>query len=158
MCLFIIHTPPAACRQPMLSGHRLHNTSFFSFSFFAQVHFRQCLLTSLHFVLYITLLYLSTLFLFFILDICQPAINFGITRYISQNCGVSDCAVSAICQLICYWVVFNAVIFDGYCSAHCLRLASLKKIISLHKNHLSDCHLIADCLFPLVPACSHFSI
>ena len=78
-------------------------------------------------------------FLFFILNICQPAINFGITHHITQNCGVSDCAVRAICQLICYRVVFNAVIFDGYCSAHCLRLASLKKIISLHKNHLSDC-------------------
>ena len=77
-------------------------------------------------------------FLFFILDICQPAINFGITRYISQNCGVSDCAVIAICQLVCYRIVFNSIVFDGYCSAHCLRLASLKKIISLHKNHLSD--------------------
>ena len=91
-------------------------------------------------------------FLYFPLNILKPTINKCLAFNILQNCRVPDCAVSVVCQLICYRIIGNAVVFDGCCFANCLRLASLKKNISIHKNHLSDCHLIADCLFPLVPA------
>ena len=108
-----------------------------------------------------TILFVNTIFkgfLYFTLNILKPTIHKRFAFDILQNCRVPDCAVSVVCQLIRYRIICNAVVFDGYCFACCLRLANLKKIISIHKNHLSDCYLIADYLFPLVPVCSHFSI
>ena len=88
------------------------------------------------------MLFVNTIFnsfLYFTLNILQPTINKRFAFDILQNRRVSDRAVSVVCQLIRYRIIGNAVVFDGYCFAYCLRLASLKKIISIHKNHLSDC-------------------
>ena len=99
-------------------------------------------------------------FLYFFLHVLKPTVDKRLAFNILQNRRVPDCAVSVVCQLIGNRIIGNAVVFDGYCFANCMRLASLEKIISLHKNHLSDCYLIADrCshLFPLVPTLAYKS-
>ena len=99
----------------------------------------------------LTILFVNTFFksfLYFTLNILKPTIYKRFAFDILQNRRVPDCAVSVVCQLIRYRIIGNAVVFDGYCFAYCMRLASLKKIISIHKITF----LTADCLFPLVPA------
>ena len=78
-------------------------------------------------------------FLYFPLNILKPTIHKRFAFDILQNRRVPDCAVSVVCQLIRYRVVFNAVKADRRLFAYCVVLTRFEEVVTLHKNHLSDC-------------------
>ena len=95
----------------------------------------------------LTILFVNTIFnsfLYFPLNILKPTINKRFAFDILQNCRVPDCAVSVVCQLIRYRVIFNAVKADRRLFAYCVGLTRFEEVVTLHVNLL---HRSQKCIF-----------